>query len=148
MNDRHRTILLLLVAFLSSPAWALDFRSIAADRTMLYDAPSVLGKKLYLASRYYPVEVIVDLPNFAKVRDVAGDLAWVEKKNLNEKRTVLVNVPVADILKAPEDNAPPVFQAEHGVVLELLEHTATGWIKVRHADGAVGFVRVAQVWGA
>jgi hypothetical protein len=33
------------------------------------------------------------------------------------------------------------------VVLEVIENTANGWIKVRHADGAVGYVRISQVWG-
>lgn len=141
-----RAILLLAVLF-PAPSWALEFRSIAVDRTVMYDAPSLHGKKLYLASRFYPVEVIVDLESFAKVRDVAGDLAWVEKKNLAARRMAVVNVPLADVRKTPDANAALVFQAERSVVLEVIENTANGWIKVRHADGAVGYVRVSQVWG-
>jgi SH3-like domain-containing protein len=114
----------------------------------MYDTPSLRGKKLYLASRYYPVEVIVSLEHFAKVRDAAGDLAWVEKKQLGEKRMVLVNVPLADVRQAADENAALVFQAERNVVLELLEFTRAGWLKVKHPDGATGFVRISQVWGA
>ena len=139
--------ILLLAVLLPAPSWALEFRSIAVDRTVMYDAPSLHGKKLYLASRYYPVEVIVDLESFAKVRDVAGGLAWVEKKNLAAKRMVLVNVPLADVRKTPDASAALVFQAERSVVLEVIENTASGWVKVRHADGALGYVRVSQVWG-
>jgi SH3-like domain-containing protein len=139
--------ILLLAVLLPVPSWALEFRSIAANRTVMYDAPSLQGKKLYLASRYYPVEVIVDLESFAKVRDAAGDLAWVEKKHLSDKRMVLVNVPLADVRKTPDANAVLVLQAERSVVLEVIENAASGWIKVRHADGAVGYVRVSQVWG-
>lgn len=141
-----RAILLLAVLF-PAPLWALEFRSIAADRTVMYDAPSLHGKKLYLASRYYPVEVIVDLASFAKVRDVAGDLAWVEKKNLAARRTVLVNVPLAEVRQTPDASAALVFRAERSVVLEVVENAGNGWIKVRHADGALGYVRVSQVWG-
>lgn len=147
MSGWLRAILLLAVLF-PVPSWALEYRSIAVDRTVMYDAPSLRGKKLYLASRFYPVEVIVDLESFAKVRDVAGDLAWVEKKNLAAKRMVLVNVPLADVRKTPDSKAALVFQAERSVVLEVLENTSNGWIKVRHADGAVGYVRASQVWGA
>jgi len=139
--------ILLLAVLLPAPSWALEFRSVAVDRTVMYDAPSLHGKKLYLASRYYPVEVIVDLESFAKVRDVAGGLAWVEKKNLAAKRMVLVNVPLADVRKTPDASAALVFQAERSVVLEVIENTASGWVKVRHADGALGYVRVSQVWG-
>lgn len=131
-----------------APSWALEYRSIASDHTVMYDVPSLRGKKLFLASRFYPVEVIVDLQSFVKVRDVAGDLAWVEKKNLAVKRTVLVNVPLADVRKAPDAGAPLVFQAENNVVLEVVESVGNGWLKVRHADGAVGYVQLAQVWGA
>ncbi|MFN3397733.1 MAG: SH3 domain-containing protein [Sulfurimicrobium sp.] len=141
-------VILLLATFFPAHSWAIEYRSIVADRTVMYDAPSLRGKKLYLASRFYPVEVIVDLESFAKVRDVAGDLAWVEKKNLSGLHMALVNVPLADVRKSPDASAPLVFQAERGVVLEVIENAANGWIKVRHADGAQGYVRVSQVWGA
>jgi len=39
------------------------------------------------------------------------------------------------------------FVAAQYVALELLEATPNGWLRVRHADGAAGFVRAAQVWG-
>jgi len=148
MKGWHGVVSLLLASAFSSASWALEFRSIAADRTVMYDAPSLQGRKLFLASRLYPVEIVVSLESFAKVRDVAGDLAWVEKKNLSDKRMVLVNVSLAEVRQAPDAKAALMFQAERGVVLELLENTGTGWIKVRHPDGALGFVLIAQVWGA
>jgi Bacterial SH3 domain len=40
-----------------------------------------------------------------------------------------------------------VFAAAQDVVLELVEVAPNGWLRVRHADGATGFVRAAQVWG-
>lgn len=82
-----------------------------------------------------------------KVRDPLGGLAWVERKALADRRTVIVTAPVADVRQRAEDAAPLVFQAQQHVVLELLEVGATGWARVRHADGATGFVRVSQVWG-
>ncbi len=148
MNRWHRTGLLLLAAFFSSAAWALEYRSVLSDRVVMYDTPSLHGKKLYLASRYYPVEVIVSLEHFAKVRDAAGDLAWIEKKHLGSKRMVLVNVPLADIRQAADEKAGLAFQAERNVALELIEYTGTGWLKVKHPDGATGFVRISQVWGS
>lgn len=139
--------LLLLAAALPSAAWALEFRSIAADRTVMYDAPSLQGKKKFLSSRLYPVEVIVELADFVKVRDMAGDLLWVEKKNLSATRTVLVSTPLADVFQKPEVGAPLAFQAEKGVALEVLEKTSNGWLKVRHPDGATGYLLTSQVWG-
>jgi len=129
------------------PASAGEFRSIVENGTLMYDAPSVRAKKLFVASRYYPVEVVINIDAWVKVRDQAGDLTWVEKKALSEKRTVVVTAALADVRQAPSEQAALVFQAQQGVALDLAEPQAGGWIKVRHADGQVGYVKANQVWG-
>ena len=142
-----RATLLLAAALLSGVAAALDFRSVTAERAILYDAPSVQAKKLYFASKYLPVEVLVSLEAFTKVRDSSGELFWIEKKNLGEIRTVVVTAPRAEIRQAPDKNAPLVYQAARDVALELVEQPHSGWAKVRHRDGQGGYVAVSQVWG-
>lgn len=132
---------------LASSAAAGEFRSIAESGTTMYDAPSVRAKKLFVASRFYPVEIVINIDNWAKVRDQAGDLAWVEKKALSDKRTVIVTVAVADARQAASDGAALAFQAQKGVALDVAEPPAGGWIRVRHADGQTGYVKIGQVWG-
>ncbi|MBE0619979.1 MAG: SH3 domain-containing protein [Burkholderiales bacterium] len=142
---RRLFFLFLLVA---APAvMAAEFRSIGEAAVPMYDAPSVKANALFVASRLYPVEVIVQVDNWTKVRDVAGDLAWVEKKDLSNTRTVLVTAALADVREKPEDDAPLVFQAQQGVALEIVELGVGPWVKVRHRDGQTGFVRANQVWG-
>jgi len=128
-------------------AHAGEFRSVADIVTLMYDAPSVKANKLFVASRYYPVEIIVNVDNWVKVRDAAGELAWVERKALSEKRTVVVIAALADVRQRPEDGAALAFQARQGVALEIAELAAGSWVKVRHRDGQTGFVRSNQVWG-
>jgi SH3-like domain-containing protein len=137
------------IALLSIPlsAWTAEFRSIAEGGTVMYDAPSVKSKKLFAASRAYPVEIVVSIDNWAKVRDSAGELAWVEKKSLSERRTVVVTAPVAEIRQSASDQSGIAFQAQQGVLLDVTEPPASGWVKVRHADGLAGYVRINQVWG-
>jgi SH3-like domain-containing protein len=137
----------LILAALSATATAADFRSIAENGTPMYDGPSVRAKKLFVASRYYPVEIVVNLDPWVKVRDPAGDLTWVEKKALSEKRTVVVTAPFADVRQSPGEQAALVFQAQQGVALEITEPQAGGWLKVRHADGQTGYLKIGQVWG-
>jgi SH3-like domain-containing protein len=142
----------ILVAFAAAAGWtgaclAADFRSVAENAAVLYDAPSAKSKKLYVVSQGYPFEVVVVVEGWTKVRDASGDLTWIESKHLAEKRTILVMAPVAQVRESADDNAPVVFQAHQHVLLELLE-VAGGWLRVRHRDGQAGFVRVAQVWGA
>ena len=137
----------LVLLALAPVAVAGEFRSIAETGTIMYDAPSVRAKKLFVASRNYPVEVVVDVDAWVKVRDQAGDLSWVEKKALSEKRTVVVTAPFADVRQSASEQAPLVFQATQGVALEPVEPQAGAWLKVRHADGQSGFVKINQVWG-
>jgi len=127
---------------------AADFRSVAENAAVLYDAPSAKAKKLYVVSHGYPVEVLVLVEGWSKVRDVSGELTWIESKQLSDKRTVMVRTPLAQVREAADDNAPVAFQAQQNVLLELLEVASGGWLRVRHRDGQTGYVRVAQVWGA
>lgn len=127
---------------------AADFRSVAENAAVLYDAPSAKAKKLYVVSHGYPVEVLVLVEGWSKVRDVSGELTWIESRQLSDKRTVMVRTPLAQVREAADDNAPIAFQAQQNVLLELLEVAGGGWLRVRHRDGQSGYVRVAQVWGA
>ena len=136
----------LLIA-MASLAGAADFRAIADNAAVLYDAPSTKANKLYVIGRDYPVEVVVVVEGWTKIRDASGELAWIEAKNLGERHTVMVKVKLADIRQSADDNAPLAFQAEQNVLLELVELTGTGWARVSHRDGQSGYVRLNQVWG-
>jgi SH3-like domain-containing protein len=136
---------LLLAVSLS--AGAAEFRSVQENAVVLYDAPSRAATPLFVVQRNYPVEVIVHLEAWVKVRDHAGALTWVEKKSLGDKRTLLVTGASAEARQRPEDGAPAVFAAAQNVALELVEVAPNGWLRVRHADGATGYVRASQVWG-
>jgi SH3-like domain-containing protein len=81
------------------------------------------------------------------VRDAEGGLAWIEKKYLSDRRSVIVIADRAEVRQKAEEGAPLVFEAEKSVALEYLETAPGGWIKVRHRDGSSGFVRANQIWG-
>ena len=124
-----------------------DFRAVAEPAAILYDAPTLRGKKLFVAPRGMPVEVVVTIEGWFKVRDRAGDMAWVERKALTDRRTV-VSMAAAHVREQPADDARIVLEVGADVVLEVAEPAApAGWVRVRHREGAAGFVRAAQVWG-
>ena len=127
-------------------AHALDYRSVAVPAAVLYDAPSGKGRKLFILNQGYPVEVLVTLDAWLKVRDASGALAWIEAKSLSTQRVVMVKVPKADVRQSPDESAPILFQAEQDLLLEVID-TADNWARVKHRDGTTGYIRITQVWG-
>lgn len=125
-----------------------QFLSVGENAAVLYDAPSRNAKPLYVVSRHYPLEVIVNLEAWVKVRDHTGALTWVERKTLVEQRMVVVTAPSAEARVRPEDGAPAAFVAVQNVALQLLGMVPGGWLRVRHPDGADGYLRTSLVWGA
>lgn len=137
-----------LVLAAAATAAQAQFLSVGENATVLYDAPSRNAKPLYVVSRHYPLEVIVNLEAWVKVRDHTGALTWVERKTLVEQRMVVVTAPSAEARVRPEDGAPAAFVAVQNVALELLGMVPGGWLRVRHPDGADGYLRTSLVWGA
>lgn len=146
MSARTAVLAALAAASIGSAA-AVEFMSVAAEGAVLYDAPSTQARKLFVIERYTPVEVVVVLPQWAKVRDMSGDLTWIERSALSPQRMLAVAAAKASVRKSPELNAGIVFEAEGGVGLELIEPGPFGWARVRHLDGQEGFVRSLEVWG-
>lgn len=137
----------LFAALAAQSVLAADFRAATDTAVVLYDAPSAQAKKLYIVSQGYPLEVVVVLKDWVKVRDANGALSWVEAAKVSAKqRTVMVRIPVAPIRQAADETSPVVFQAQQNVILELTE-AAGNWLRVRHRDGVSGYIRVTQVWG-
>lgn len=139
--------LFIALAAAAGSAHALDYMSVADSSAILYDAPSLKANKIFVVNRYLPLEQVVILDDWVKVRDSSGSLAWIEKRALSNKRFVAVMTPVAVVHQAADEGAPVAFNARQQVVLEWLESSDNGWVKVRHLDGTAGYVRATEVWG-
>ncbi len=146
MSGRLWSAVGLVGLLASANAVALEFRSVNEPAAILYDAPSTKAQKLFILSEGYPVEVVIKLEGWTKVRDDTGEFAWIENSRLSERHTVMVKVASAEARQAANENSPVVFTAEKNVFLELVD-MAAGWARVRHNDGATGFVKVNLLWG-
>ena len=148
MKGAVAPIVAATLALAAQVAGGAEYRALGERPAILYDAPSLKADRLFVATRNYPFEVLVKLDQWTKVRDANGEVAWVENRAFGERRMVLVNVPLADVRAAPNLQAPLVFEAYRQVLLEALEPSADGWVKVRHRDGQQGFIRVTHLWGS
>ena len=139
--------LALLLALLVAGAHAAEFRAAAENAVILYDAPSTKARKLFIVNRGYPLEVVVQVEGWIKVRDATGALSWAEARSLDNARNVLVRAAAATLRQKPADDAPALAELRRDMLLELLDRPAGGWVQVRHRDAGPGFVRVAEIWG-
>lgn len=148
LNFVFKLGLVLLSLCFAKQVLALEFRSVADNKAVLYDAPSTEANKLFLIGSGYPLEVIVNLGEWIKIRDHFGTLSWVQNKHLSNKRTALIIADKAELKQADDETSPIVATFEKDVVVEVISATAkNGWVKVKHRDGLSGFVRSTVLWG-
>lgn len=139
---------LLMMSLLTNQAFALEFKTVAVPKAVLYDAPSAAAKKVRLLSQYYPVEVIVNLGDWLKVRDARGSINWIEAKHLSAKRMVMVTPNSAELRQSADAASPVLATLEKDVALEVAEEQLhNGWLKVKHRDGLTGYVLISSTWG-
>ncbi len=133
-----------ILLFVTFTATAGNFRAVEESGAVLYDAPSREATPVYVLSRDYPLEVLVELDAWAKVRDAAGAISWIEKRQLGERRTVVVTATSADAHLRPEDDAPVRRgRLGHGDRLRALEPARGCAVGPRPRPGRADF-RVAQ----
>lgn len=154
MPSRAAAIALAAAACAPAALLAADFKATAEAPTVLYDAPSARAQPQFVFGRDVPLEVLVSVEGWTKVRDLGGTIGWIANKSLADRRMLQVRGGTADVRAAPDEASPVVFRAEANVLLELAEPATSpgttaspGWVKVKHRDGATGYVRVAQVFG-
>lgn len=140
---------LLLVASITLPVGAthaIEYRSVAKP-SILFDTPSERGKRLFIITAGTPVEVVVELEQWVKVRDAGGAITWIERGALSAQRTVLITSDSAMVREAPSTDAAVRFEAVRDLVLEVTAAPSAGWVQVRHRDGSSGYLRVTEAWG-
>src|SRR5438445_13355943 len=111
-----RRILALINLAWPMVAMAADHRTTTEAATVLYDAPSSKARPLFVYGKDVPVETLVSVEGWIKIRDNSGTIGWIPSKSLSDKRMLLVRVPVADIRAEADDAAPVVFRAEQNVL--------------------------------
>ena len=158
MCNNHRNLTLILRFFwivlfslhasISIAADENEFLSISSNSAIMYDAPSLKAEKLFIVNAYFPVQVLVKVEGWTKVKDSSDTIAWIENKFLTERRYVIVTAPLANIHQSADIHSPILFQVHKDVVIELLDSSTTDWVQIRLQNGQMGYIRSNQIWGS
>lgn len=127
-------------------AAAAEYGSVGTAGAVLYDGPSANARRVAVAPRGMPIELLSLLDRWVKARDLTGQSFWLDRADVSAQRTVIASM-TATIRSAPLETAEALFRAERGVLLELVEAAPAGWARVRHQDGTAGYVRRQEIWG-
>lgn len=134
-------------ALAQAAAPAARYFEVASAAAVLYDAPSERARKLFIVVRGTPLEQVAVVNKWVKVRDLGGDVLWIERGELGPARHVVAGT-LAALRRTPQANGELIAQVERGVLLEVVDAGApAGWLHVRHRDGSTGYVAAAETWG-
>jgi len=91
-----------------------------------------------------PMEVVMETPEWRRVRDPDGELTWMHNSLLSGRRSVyaLAETPLR---ARPREDSPEEAIAEAGAIL-WLERCRDGWCRLE-AQGRRGWAQVGTLWG-
>jgi SH3-like domain-containing protein len=126
-----------------------DFISVKVKQAVLFEGPSNTTDKVFIVTEGYPLEVLVSLKDWKKVKDHNGKISWIESKNTHNERTVLITKDDAVIFNEANEESHKLANVEKFVVLKLNSPMLVGnWAQVKtQIEGLIGFINAREVWG-
>lgn len=140
----------LFIAFaLANFSVQAEFISVKTKQAVLFEGPSNTTEKMFIVTEGYPLKVLVSLKDWKKVKDHNGKISWIEAKNTQDERTVLILNNDAVIFNQANEKSHKLANVEKSVVLKLNSNMLIGeWAEVKtQIEGLVGFIHSREVWG-
>tara|TARA_B110000444_G_scaffold241838_1_gene258609 strand:+ start:1063 stop:1536 length:474 start_codon:yes stop_codon:yes gene_type:complete len=140
--------ILLLFAFIK-PVFSAEFIAVKTKKSILYEGPSESTSKEFIVTQSYPLQVLVKLKDWIKVRDHEGKISWIKAKDITRDRTVLTLKNNVILFYKPSYSSVKLADISVNVALRLVSPLNTdGWIEVKTLSQNIeGFIRVQDVWG-
>jgi SH3-like domain-containing protein len=96
--------------------------------------------------RGLPLQVVAETSEWRRVCDPQGGTAWVHKRTVDGRRTVMnTGAQAVTLSRKPKREAKPAAYL-NARATAALDRCDKGWCKV-HLDGASGWVREGALWG-
>ena len=137
----------LLLAFLLLPALCFaQTVSVKKDNVNVRRGPGTNFPVSMELFQGYPLQVIESKGDWLKVSDFENDTGWIFSSLVTPGTTVIVNGKKSINMRSkPDTTATIVATVDRGVVLTKVA-TEGKWVKVRHSQGATGWIYGPLLW--
>ena len=131
------------------PASSADFVSIKVKKAFLYEGPSSSTDKEFIITEGYPLQVMVRLKDWIKVKDHLGKISWIQSADTSKDRNVMTLNDNVNLFYKPTTDSVHLAKIEKDITLKLLSPFPTnGWIQVKTLSQNIeGYIRAEDVWG-
>ncbi|MEW6593602.1 MAG: SH3 domain-containing protein [Thermodesulfobacteriota bacterium] len=140
-------ISLVLSLAAASVAGAAEYASVARNGANIRSGPGADYEILWEVGKGYPLAILQQQDRWAQVVDFEGARGWIVTLLLSDQKTVIVKGKDINLRVGPGVNYEPVAVVKYGVIFTPLEREGE-WVKVRHADGTVGWLHDSLLWPA
>jgi SH3-like domain-containing protein len=122
------------------------FESLRSDKVNMRSGPG--GQypiEWVLTRKDMPVEILLSVDHWRRIRDWQGTLGWVQEKMVWSRREVMITGNIRALHQSPDPASPLVARAEPGVIGKLVE-CRDAWCEIEAGDYS-GWVRRGDVFG-
>jgi len=124
------------------------FVSLKFDKVRLRHGPG-LHHRIdwdYVQRRGMPVEIIAEVENWRRIRDIDGDEGWVHSSQLSDVRGVIVTGSKVSVMRRrPDPAATPVALVEPGLIGRV-KSCREDWCRIT-IKSYTGWLRRPALWG-
>ncbi len=133
------------ILFFSGIAAAQERLSVKSGIANMRSGPGKKYDVLWQAEKYYPVIITLKEGDWYKIKDFENDIAWVHKSLLEKADCVITKKDKCNVRSKGSMKGSVVFTVDKGVPFKVLQKTGN-WIKIKHADGDIGWIYNTLVW--
>jgi SH3-like domain-containing protein len=142
----RRLLVAVTLVLLTASVASARMVSVTGNKVNLRSGPGTNYAILWELGKGYPLRVIGSRGGWLKVVDFENDEGWVSNKLVSRSPYLIVKKNRINIRGGPGTRYRVVGQANYGVVFRTLEKRS-GWVKIRHENGMVGWVQRGLLWG-
>lgn len=135
----------LLSLAVVSVASGAEYASVAKNGANIRSGPSANYEILWEVGKGYPLAILQQQDRWSQVVDFEGAKGWIVTLLLSDQKTVIVKGKDINLRVGPGVNYEPVAVVKYGVIFTPLEREGD-WVKVKHADGTVGWLSDTLIW--